>query len=166
MNNIEETTSWLKQLLDSMLIETAVVTSEEIEPNHWRLNIEVDPNESSMLIGYRGDGLAAIQHLLRLIFNNQDAQLLEEGAPLPRLTLNINNYIEDKTDRLGQSAARAAHKVLETGRPYRFRSLSSSERFIIHNEIAQNPESSDLESFSENDETGRVLIIQYKASLD
>ena len=160
MNNISEATSWLKQLLDSMLIETAVIESEELEPNHWQLNVQVDPSESSLLIGYRGDGLAAIQHLLRLIFNNQNSEELTESPS--RLTLNINNYIEDKTDRLTQSAIRAAQKVLDTGRPYRFRSLSSSERFIIHNEISQNPEFIDLESFSENDDTGRVLIIQYK----
>ena len=175
MFNSEEVKKWLEQLLDLMLIKDAQIEIFESEPNHWRINLNVQPEDSGSLIGYRGDGLQSLQRLIRIIFTDSKHEFSQKNSDetisdpesessynWQRITLNINDYLEEKAERLRQSALRAAHKVLDTGRAYRLHSLSSAERFIIHNEISQNPEFSELESFSENDDSGRVLIIRYK----
>lgn len=167
MFNSEEIKKWLEQLLDLMLIQNAQVEIVETEPNNWRINIQANAEDSGSLIGYRGDGLQSLQRLLRIVFTDSShlsSQNKEnENENWQRLTLNINDYLEEKSERLRQTALRAGRKVLDTGRAYHLHSLSSPERFIIHSEISQNPEFSELESFSEDDESGRVLIIRYKA---
>lgn len=167
MLNSEEIKNWLEQLLDLMLIQDAQIEITETEPNNWRINIQVNAEDSGSLIGYRGDGLQSLQRLVRIIFTDVNHSSFRdkenENESWQRLTININDYLEEKSERLRQTALRAGHKVLETGRAYRLHSLSSPERFIIHSEISQNPEFSELESFSEDDESGRVLIIRYKA---
>lgn len=118
--------------------------------------IKVPQEESGLLIGFHGDTLAAIQRLTRVIF--------QEELQDKRLVVNVNEYREQRSDRLKQMAEKAAEQVLETGRPYRFANLPSHERFVIHSTIGDNPDYAGLESVSEGEGRDRVLIIRPKAA--
>lgn len=118
--------------------------------------IKVPQEESGLLIGFHGDTLAAIQRLTRVIF--------QEELQDKRLVVNVNEYREQRSDRLKQMAEKAAEQVLETGRPYRFANLPSHERFVIHSTIGDNPDYASLESVSEGEGRDRVLIIRPKAA--
>lgn len=124
--------------------------------NIIQATIKVSQDESGLLIGFHGDTLSAIQRLTRVVF--------QEELQDKRLIVNVNEYREQRTDRLKQMAENAAHQVLETGRPYRFSSLPAHERFVIHSTISEDPTFADLQSVSEGEGRARVLIIRPKTT--
>ena len=116
--------------------------------------IKVPQEESGLLIGFHGDTLSALQRLTRVVFQEELAE--------KRLIVNINEYREQRTERLQQMAQNAAQQVLETGRPYHFNYLPSHERFVIHSTISEDSGFADLQSASEGEGRDRVLVIRPK----
>lgn len=116
--------------------------------------IEVTPEDSGLLIGYHGETLASIQRLARVVFQ---AEIGEK-----KLIVNVNNYREQRSEKILQMLDKAAQRVIETGRPYTLSHLPSHERFLVHSTLAENPDYAELESFSEGEEPHRVLVIRLK----
>ena len=118
------------------------------------VHIQVPAEESGLLIGFHGETLTAIQRITRVIF--------QEELGEKRLVVNINEYREQRNEKLTAMAEKAADQVRETGRPYRFAYLPANERFVIHSTIGENPDYSDLESVSEGEGRNRTLIVRLK----
>jgi len=138
--------------LDADQLEVSV---EELDDT-IQATIKVPQEESGLLIGFHGDTLSALQRLTRVVF--------QEKIGEKRLTVNVNEYLEQRTDRLKQMAFKAAEQVLETGRPYHFNYLPAHERFVIHAAIGDIPKFSEVESVSEGEGRDRVLVIKPKAT--
>jgi spoIIIJ-associated protein len=119
-------------------------------------NITVSPEDSGLLIGFHGENLSAMQRVTRVVF--------QEELGDKRLAVNINQYREQRADKLKQLAMNAAERVLETGRPYRFSYLPANERFVVHSTISENPDYAELESISEGEGFHRVLIIRPRSN--
>lgn len=117
--------------------------------------ITVPPEESGLLIGFHGETLSALQRLTRVVF--------QEELKDKRLVVNVNQYREQRAEKLREMAQNAAAQVLETGRPYRFSRLPAHERFVIHSTISDSEELAELESVSEGEGRDRVLTIRLKA---
>lgn len=117
--------------------------------------IQTPPEDSGLLIGFHGETLSALQRLTRVVF--------QEELQDKRLVLNINQYREQRAEKLREMAEKAAAQVLESGRSYRFSRLPAHERFVIHSTISETPEFAELESVSEGEGRDRVLIIRLKA---
>jgi len=152
----KEVQSWVEKILDSMLIEGAGVEVIPDEGGGLFVDVQVDEESSGMLIGYRGEGLVALQRLIRIIFGRN-----EEGEDR-RVLLNINDYRASREEKLRQTVARAADRVLSQGGIYQIRGLSSAERFIVHEEVSSNPEYVELTSYSQGEEPNRVLVVAFK----
>lgn len=154
--NIEK---WLNGLLEGMLIEPESLEIEQSESeNEVVIDLKVKEEDSGVVIGYRGETLAAIQRLLRIIFMPKAE---DEVGEKTRLVLNINEYRQEREKKLRLAAYNAGMKVLQNGSVYRMRDLSAAERFIVHDEINSNLELSELESFSEGDRI-RTLVIRIR----
>lgn len=119
-------------------------------------NITVSPEDSGLLIGFHGENLSAIQRITRVVF--------QEDLTDKRLAVNINEYREQRAEKVKQLAVNAAERVLETGRPYTFSYLPANERYVVHTTIAENPDYSTLESVSEGEGFHRVLVIRSKTT--
>lgn len=119
-------------------------------------DITVPVEESGLLIGFHGETLSALQRLTRVVF--------QEELKDKRLTVNVNQYREQRAEKLKEMAENAAAQVLETGRPYRFSNLPAHERFVIHSAISDNEDFAELESVSEGEGRDRVLTIRVKAA--
>lgn len=117
-------------------------------------SITVPTEDSGLLIGFHGETLSAIQRITRVVFQSE---LTDK-----RLVINVNNYREQRADKLKEIAFRAAERVLDTGRPYTFSYLPSNERFVIHSAISEDNRFAELESVSEGEGNRRVLTIRYK----
>lgn len=117
--------------------------------------ITVPPEESGLLIGFHGETLSALQRLTRVVF--------QEELKDKRLVVNVNQYREQRAEKLREMAENAATQVLETGRPYRFSRLPAHERFVIHSTISDGEEFTELESVSEGEGRDRVLTIRLKS---
>ncbi len=134
--------------------ETLTVEMVESE-GQIQANITVPTEDSGLLIGYHGDTLASIQRIARVIF--------QEELGEKKLVVNVNNYREQRAEKVVQMAQNAAERVLETGRPYTLSHLPSHERFLVHSTLSENPDYASLESFSEGEEPYRVLVIRPKS---
>lgn len=148
--------SFLTQLGEHCGLETDQISISIDEDETTVINISLPEEESGLFIGYRGETLASIQRMLRLVFQEEMAN--------KKIVLNINDYRQQRTKKLEDLVISVAQKVLETGRPYTFNShFPSYERFQIHSIISSNPDFNELESVSSGEGTSRLLTIQLKS---
>lgn len=128
------------------------IDMEEIE-NHTRININIPEEKAGFYIGARGETLDAIQQVVRTSFREEEK----------KITIDINHYKQQREQALLEKVERIANELLENGRRFIFSNLNSYERFLIHDFIANNEQFNEaLETFSEDGEFGRILILQAK----
>lgn len=151
---------FVQRLLAHMGVENAEVIIEDGE-ERMIVQINVPEEDSGLLIGYHGEVLASLQKILQIIYmpKRQDAA---EDAAQKRIVVNINDYKERREAQLKELANKIAFRVLETGESYPFSFMPSSERLIIHQTIAENPEFIELESISVGEGNNRRLHIRFK----
>lgn len=131
------------------LILTVEETDERIE-----VSIELPEEEVSLFIGSYGETLESLETILRSVFHRDYAD--------KKIIVDINEYKKRKEEKLINNALEIAFQVLDTGRPYVFGYLNSYERYLIHKAISSNSKLSEVETFSEDEESGRILVIQVK----
>ena len=135
-------------------VSTITITIEEDE-EYTRVHLLLSPEDSGVFIGYHGETLESIQRMLRLVF--------QRAPEDKRIILNINEYREQREEKLTELALQAARQVLETGEEYVFDSnLGSHERFVIHSALSANEEFAGLESISEGNGRDRRLHVRLK----
>jgi spoIIIJ-associated protein len=118
----------LLDLLDLMSMDTDV----EIHERDNNLVLEVIGEDLGLLIGRRGETLAALQFLLNLIL----AKRLKKWA---RVVVDVEGYRARREETLGGLARRIAFRVKETGQPISLEAMPANERRIIHLALADNP---------------------------
>jgi spoIIIJ-associated protein len=132
--------------------ETLVVEQRD-EEDQIVIQITLDQEESGLLIGNRGETLDAMQRLTRLVFQKESEK---------RLIVNVNEYRQQRQEKVEDIATQSARKVLESGRPYYLENLNSQERFLVHSTISENPEFTNLTTESEGEGRNRRLVIFMK----
>ena len=118
----------LLDLLDLMSMDTDVEAHERDN----NLVLEVIGEDLGLLIGRRGETLAALQFLLNLIL----AKRLKKWA---RVVVDVEGYRARREETLGGLARRIAFRVRETGQPIALEAMPANERRIIHMALADNP---------------------------
>lgn len=132
-----------------------IESNEESADETILVNVTLPEEDSGLFIGFHGETLNAVQRLTRLVF--------QDKYPDRKILININEYREQREEKLRAKAQQAADRVLTTGRSYVFEGLSSPERFIIHTAISEHPQAAQLESFSEGEGRNRILTVRLKA---
>lgn len=140
---------FVRELAKKLNSEIEIETSEDDE----NLKIEMNGQNAGNLIGYRGEGLNAIQYLANVIENNA-----HDKENHKRIVLNIENYKEKREEALISLAKRIAKKVERTGKYQRLEPMNAYERLIIHTALADEP----VKTYSKGEEPHRYLIIEPK----
>ncbi len=128
----------LENILEKMGIEASVVYQEgetfsdedgEAAPSVY--NIEGD--ELGILIGRRGQTLACLQYIVKIIAANriQDA--------LPSIVIDVNGYKQKRQQVLKELAERVAEQVEHSGKSFTLEPMPAYERRIIHMALADYP---------------------------
>lgn len=118
--------NYLTTIIKGMGIEDITLTSHEEEEETV---YELITNEShGALIGRHGETLDAVQYLVRL-FANKNTQ----GKK--KVSLNVGDYREKRSESLKEFAARSASQVLKYGRSVKLDPMNPYERRIIHTAI-------------------------------
>jgi spoIIIJ-associated protein len=120
------------------------------------VQLDVPADDVGLFIGNRGETLAALQRMLRIVFNDQYGE--------KHIVLNINDYRQERQKQLEERAMEAARYVLDSGRPYTFPFLSSYERFLVHSVLSNQAEFASLETMSEGEGRDRRLVVRPKAA--
>lgn len=148
--------NYLTNLVQHLGLQEGEFSVEIIEAEaEVNVNLTVPDTEIGLFVGYKAEVINAIQRLLRVIFSKD----YEEK----RISLNINNYREDRLTQLREKVQDICEKLVEPEDEYVFPFITSFERYNIHSIVSTEEEFSLFESFSEGEGSGRRLIIRRKS---
>jgi len=128
----------LEEILSRMKLKAHVelrtdVQQEEGESGIPPIALEVDGEDLGILIGRRGETLAALQYILRLIVAHQ------EKARVP-LTVDVEGYKQRRYGSLRELALRMAQQAVSTRQSRTLEPMPADERRIVHLALSVNPD--------------------------
>lgn len=139
-----------EELLQKLEIVGSVSVTTD-ETGAFRVNI--DTEETGLLIGHHGKTLESLQLILGIIVSKKLGRWV-------KAYVNVGDYREKREEALMHIAQRAAERALTLGRSVELTRLSPAERRIIHLTLSGD-ERIETESVGEGDD--RVLLIKPKA---
>lgn len=145
---------YLEKLIKHLGVDEEFEIVLEETDNRLKIIVTVPQSEAALLIGNRGETLEALELLTKLSFKDDFSD--------KKIMLDINEYRSGLEDRLKVKAVELAHRVLATGKPEELYDLNSYERFLVHNALAEDKGLEKIESFSEDRDEQRVLLIKLK----
>jgi len=144
--DIEKAKNFVEELLKVANINADIISEEN--SNEVFLNLV----GASEIIGFRGEGLNAIQYLANVYVgkNNRHSK---------KIRVDCDNYRAKREDTLIALANRMARKVAKMNHPVKLEPMTAYERRIIHSALA---EDRFVETFSTGEEPYRYLTISPK----
>lgn len=97
------------------------------------LHLDIHGTDLGALIGRRGETLAGLQYLVRLMIN----QRIRQWKPI---IVDVENYKERRNNQLTQLALRMAEQVVDSGRAMSLEPMPANERRIIHLTLRDHPQ--------------------------
>ncbi len=150
----------LEKLLDLMSVDgiikpqaSPVVDNEEDGEIRGALAFNIEGNDLGILIGRRGQTLASLQYVVRLIVGHQT----NEWVPI---IIDVEGYKARRYKALQDFAHQMAEQVKAKGSPFRCEPMPPAERRLIHLALADDPD-----VYTESTGTGesrRVVILPKK----
>lgn len=141
----EKIQNFLKSFLpEDIKFETKIENTEIL--------VNLDGEEISYLIGYRGETINALQNILSVITNNE--QNLKA-----KVFLDVSGYKEKRIKTLENLAEKMAKTVIRTRKPIILEPMTAYERKIIHTALQNNDK---IKTFSKGEEPHRRLVISLK----
>ena len=134
----EELTAMAVEMLNQLVHHmgfTAQVSAEwhEADDNGERyLLLDIHGQDVSPLIGRRGETLASIQYLVRLMINQRIKRW-------KNIVVDVEQYKERRVNQLTQLAKRMADQVTESGRAVSLEPMPANERRIVHLALRDHP---------------------------
>jgi len=145
----------LQELLTRMQIQAKVVVyraqATQGEDAPWVLQLQ--GRDLGMLIGRRGETLAALQYITRLIASRD----LQRRA---NIVLDVEGYKARREQKLRQLAARMAEQAVQMGRTVALEPMPPYERRIVHLALRDHPQVT-TQSIGEGDHR-KVTIIPHR----
>ncbi len=138
----------LETLLKLMRINAVVKVSKGEVP----VVLNIDSDDSGILIGRRGQTLNCLQYIVRLIVSER----LKAWLPI---TVDVTGYKQRRQIALQNLALRLAEKVKASKRPITLEPMPPDERRIIHLALANHPEVT-TQSTGEGDERKVVILLR------
>jgi spoIIIJ-associated protein len=120
----------IEELANSILEGLGVSATAKVFEVDEFITVEIDGKDSSILIGYHGETLRSIRHLLTAIIKKQiDPDLV--------ISVDISGYLARKEEKIKEIAQKAIDKVEHSGASASLPSMSSYERRIAHGYITE-----------------------------
>ena len=93
--------------------------------------IDLDGDDSGLLIGRRGQTLQALQFLVNLIVRKEFEDV--------RVALDVERYRERRETSLRDMASKVADRVVQTSRSVTLEPMSPADRRIVHTTLTDHP---------------------------
>ena len=131
---VEAARGVLETLLNLLDMSASVEPSTEGEEgNISSINLDVIGEDLGILIGRRGQTLASLQYMVRLIVGHQT----QAGLPI---VVDIEGYKQRRCEALRELAWRIAEQVKVSKAPFSLEPMPAFERRIIHLALADSPD--------------------------
>jgi len=115
----------------SVVAQANEVVAEGEAPAPVLFDIEGD--DLGILIGRRGQTLACLQFILRLIVGHQTKTWLP-------IVVDVEGYKQDRFEKLQALACRLAEQVKDRREPFTLEPMPAYERRVIHLALADHPD--------------------------
>ena len=143
-----------KELLEKLDLEFTKIDISEEEKDLYTINISSD--NPSLLIGYHGDNIHAMQQLLKvLLWKKTDSEHFH-------ISVDVDNYRRRQEESALNLALRKAEKARQYRKTQSLPPMNPALRRKIHLHF-MGPGFDDLETFSEGEGEKRHLVIKPKA---
>ncbi len=130
---LDQTESTISKLLFHMGMQAQVSAHYgEARDDRRPIMVDIRGTDLGILIGRRGETLAAFQYLSALMVGKASGQFV-------RLVVDVEGHRDRRERQLRQLARRMAEQVLKTGRKLTLEPMPASERRIIHLELRDHP---------------------------
>ena len=117
-------------LLRSMKVSATATPRPQQEGEEDTIELDIEGEDSGLLIGRRGETLRALQFTVNLLVGQ---------STRGRVILDVEGYRERRYSSLRTLASRVAERVASTGRPITLEPMAPNERRVIHMALAENP---------------------------
>lgn len=107
---------------------------QEAEDAPLPIIFDIEGEDLGILIGRRGETLACLQYIVRLIVSQRIKRLA------PTIVIDVNGYKQHRYQSLQELARRMAEQVAATGNPFTLEPMPAYERRIVHLALAGHPE--------------------------
>jgi spoIIIJ-associated protein len=143
-------TEVINRLAASMNLECQIdIETPEDATGAVAVQVRTD-TDARFLIGKSGQNLAALEHIVRAICYRQ------VGAE-QRVTVDVNDYRQERTNQLTRMVQDVVAKVRDTRRAHVMLPMAPHERRIVHMELAAY---TDVASESTGDDQNRRVVIK------
>lgn len=142
-------TDRVQALVERVLEAMGVSAEVDVSEQDGEVLARIDSEDLGRLIGRHGQTLDALQLLCYRAANNGDGERV-------RVTVDAGGYRDRQREILHREADAAARRVLDAKNEVRLEPMSSTERRIIHNRLA---ERAGIETYSEGDEPDRFVVV-------
>lgn len=141
-------------VLETLLRLMGLVGGVETSHDEMRLILNIEGDDLGILIGRRGQTLACLQYIVRLIV----AGRLKAWLPL---NVDVCGYKKRRCDSLRELALRLAGQVKLRRRSVTLEPMPPAERRVIHLALTNHP---DVITHSIGESTSRKIVISLKRS--
>ena len=113
--------------------------------------VDIDSEDSSLLIGKHGVNLESLQFILAVRIKTLT------GSDDFEIYVDVGNWRRKKEEKLKQMALDAAQRVESENEPQAIYNLTNSERRVVHVALADHPA---VETISEGEGENRHIIVK------
>lgn len=120
------------------------------------LRVEIQTPEPSRIIGWHGETLSSLQHLVKAMMRAR------ETGDTTFLVLDVDGYRKMQEDKVRKIAEQKADFVRRTGNRIALQPMSPYFRRIVHLYVANSPNFSDLTTESVGQGDFRQIVLKLK----
>ncbi len=157
----------IKNLIKEVIEKTGVLVKEVsvVEENKNHTWFKVDVDQPHLYVGREGEGLHALNHVVRKIIENKlfpTGISMEDKEDAPEILIDINEFQKKRID----SVRAVAHMMAERARYFKSSvevdPMSAFERRIVHEFLSNE---TDLKTESTGFGPTRRVVIKYLGSI-
>lgn len=149
MEEIEKVSEKISEFFKSILDKDVVC---DVNIKDYCIYVNIDGENVSNLIGYRGATINALQVLATAIANKY-------STSKTIVIVDVCNYKEKREKTLEELAEKISQRVIKTGKSITLDPMSAYERKIIHTKLQ---ETDKVKTFSKGEEPHRRVVIALK----
>lgn len=154
---LEKNKAVIEQLLALMKIEAEVSISED--PSTHFIVFAINAKEPSLLIGYKGETLMALSHVLKKMLDpKQQQKEREERKKEAPFIVDVNGYQQKRINNIKDKATILVERARYYKSSVEMDPMSSYERMIVHSLFAADPQ---IKTESTGIGRERRVIIEY-----
>lgn len=124
--NTQRVTNIIEKILSAMAIESVISVVED--PDIHIMVFSIDTKDSNQLIGYKGEGLTALSHIIKKMYDNE----LEDTTNNDPFLVDINGYQRKHIDELKDGAVILAEQARYFKKEIAMDPMSAYDRMIVH----------------------------------